>query len=86
MGENPEKRLCQSEVVVGCVPSSNSSSIFSFSKLSLRFPTFAPLASEAAFVDQYFLGTAVFKPRSRRLCGFLLCLRFLNRAAVGWTV
>ena len=34
------------------------SSIFSFSKLSSRFPTFAPLASEAAaFVDQYLIST-----------------------------
>ena len=34
------------------------------------------------------LSTAFIKPRSRRLGGFLLCLRFifLNRAAVGWAV
>ena len=28
-------------------------------------------------------GLFIYKPRSRRLGGFLLCLRFFNRAAVG---
>ena len=35
------------------------SSIFSFSMLSSWFPTFAPFANEAAFVDQYFIFTEV---------------------------